>query len=126
MATSRAPVLTLEARPRGGHYSFDHAEYDEARDQLRLTLGPPTAAIAQPTPEGDVVRIAAPDAYLCGLVVNGLRRRLERDGAVEVVIGPNERVSIGEADVALALGVQGVRRTGRFDRRERPAGVTAA
>ena len=99
-------VLALKSWPSGHRYWFDRAIYDAATDRLHLTSGPETAAGAYMTPEGHVVRTAVPGGYLCGLVVNDLRRRLTRNGRVTLTLGDLERLSLSVEDVAEALSAQ--------------------
>ncbi len=110
------PALVLEAWPGGDVYAFDDAEYDADNDRLRLTSGPPTAAAAELTPEGHVVRIAMPDGWLCGLVLTDVHDRLERFGHVEVTLGPRQFVTLGIDDLAGLLTRATARRSHRFAR----------
>ncbi len=99
-------VLALTSWPSGHRYWFDQADYDAVRDRLHLTCGPASAASACMTPEGHVVRTAVPGGYLCGLVVNDLRRRLARHGRVTLTLGDLERLSLSVEDVAEALSTR--------------------
>ena len=108
--------ITLEAWPDGTRYRFDRCEYDECADRLRLTYGAPSAACARLTPEGHVVRVGATDPVLCGLVLTDVRRRLARDGRIDVTLGSLQHVSLGAADIAALLTGQVARRTNRFAR----------
>ena len=99
-------VLALTSWPSGHRYWFDHATYDAAADRLHLTSGPPTAASACMTPEGHVVRTAAPGDYVCGLVINDLRRRLARHGRITLTLGDLERLSLSVQDVAEAISAR--------------------
>ena len=99
-------VLSVTSWPSGHRYWFDHADYDAASDRLHLTCGPATAASAYMTPEGHVVRTAAPGGYVCGLTVNDLRRRLARHGRVALTLGDLERLSLSVQDVAEALSAR--------------------
>ena len=110
------PALVIETWPRRDCYSFDDAEYDPVADRLRLTSGPPTAAGAELTPEGHIVRTAAPDGYVCGLVLTSVHERLERCGHVEVTLGPMQFVSLGIDDLAGLLTRATARRSRRFAR----------
>jgi hypothetical protein len=111
-----APALVIETWPDGDTYSFDDAEYDAETDRLRLTCGPPTAARAELSPEGHIVRIAAPDGYLCGLVLTNVHDRLERFGHIEVTLGPTQFVSLRVGDLAELLSRGRSRRVRRFAR----------
>lgn len=99
-------VLALTSWPSGHRYWFDRADYDASEDRLHLTSGPATAASAYMTPEGHVVRTAAPGGYLCGLTVNDLRRRLARHGRITLTMGDLERLSLSVEDVAEALSAR--------------------
>lgn len=109
-------VLTLHTLPYPGTFSFDAAEYDAADDRLRLTAGPPTAAVGHLTPEGHVLRASAPDDRLVGLTIVDVARRLGRDGYVEVTLGPGQVATLLAADIAHLLTASAPRRTGRFSR----------
>lgn len=110
-------VLSLKAWPSGDHYDFSGAAYDADTDRLELTWGPETAASASLSPEGHIIRRAAPDGYFCGVVLTDVRQRLADHGRIELTLGPREFVCLNVADVAHALGESGLRRTGRFERR---------
>jgi len=122
-------VLSFKAWPSGDRYDFSDAAYDPAADRLELTWGPPTAASAHVTPEGHIVRTAAPAGYLCGLVLTNLHQRLEDHGRVEVTLGPLAYVCLTVSEIAHALtdSVE-QQRTGRFARsgREGQRGTGAA
>jgi hypothetical protein len=110
------PALVITTWPDNDTYSFDDAEYDVDTDRLRLTVGPPTAACAELTPEGHIVRVAAPDGYVCGLVLTGVHERLERYGHIEVTLGPTQFVSLRIDDLAELLTRATSRRVRRFER----------
>ena len=110
------PALVIETWPGGDQYSFDDAEYDSLHDRLRLTCGPPTAASAELTPEGHIVRTAVPDGYVCGLVLTDVHDRLERFGHVEVTLGPTQFVSLRIEHLAGLLTRATARRCRRFAR----------
>jgi hypothetical protein len=110
------PALVLETWPDGESYAFDDAEYDPESDRLRLTCGPPTAASAEFTPEGHIVRHAAPDGYVCGLVLTDVHARLERYGHIEVTFGPLRFVSLRIDDLAGLLTRASAQRARRFAR----------
>ena len=110
------PALVIECWPGGDRYAFDDAEYDAETDRLRLTSGPPTAASAELTPEGHVLRIAMPDGYVCGLVLTDVHDRLERFGHVDVSLGPTQFVSLNIDDLAGLLTRATARRSRRFAR----------
>jgi hypothetical protein len=103
VAFEASPVLSVQTWPGCDRYWFEHADYDEPADRLFLNYGPPTAASAYMTPEGHVVRTAAPAGYVCGLVVNDLRRRLSRHGSITLTLRDLERLTLTVEDVAAAL-----------------------
>ena len=103
VAFEASPVLSVQTWPGCDRYWFEHGDYDEPADTLLLTYGPPTATSAYMTPEGHVVRTAVPGGYVCGLVVNDLRRRLARHGRVSLTLRDLERVELSLEDVAAAL-----------------------
>jgi hypothetical protein len=111
-----APALVIETWPDGDAFTFDDAEYDAATDRLRLTLGPITAASAELTPEGHIVRVAVPDGYLCGLVLTDVHSRLERFGHIEVTLGPRQFASLDIDHLAGLLTRATSRRVRRFER----------
>jgi hypothetical protein len=110
------PALVIRTWPDDDTYTFDDAEYDAETDRLRLTAGPPTAAAAELTPEGHIVRVAAPDGYVCGLVLTRVHDRLERYGHIEVTLGPRRFVSLRIDDLAGLLTRATMRRVRRFER----------
>jgi hypothetical protein len=110
------PALVIEAWPGGERYVFEDAEYDADSDRLRLTTGPPTAAAAELTAEGHIVRIAMPDGWLCGLVLTDVHDRLERFGHVDVTLGPRQFASLCIDDLAGLLTRAAARRSRRFAR----------
>jgi hypothetical protein len=110
-----ASALILRLEGGAGTFAFDHAEYDEHTDRLRLEAGPPTASGASLTPEGHVLRIGAPEGHLCGLVLTDVRRRLMRHGHVKVTLGAGQHVSLGAGELAHLLTAR-ARPTGRFRR----------
>jgi hypothetical protein len=110
------PALVIETWPDGDRYVFDDAHYDAESDRLRLTAGPVTAASAELTPEGHIIRIAAPDGYLCGLVLTGVRDRLQRYGHLEVTLGPRQFASLDLDQLAGLLTRATARRVRRFER----------
>ena len=74
---------------------FDHADYDEAADYLYLTKGVPLGAADGDTREGHTVFLDPYDRVAC-LLVNGARRRLNRDDSIDVTLrdgGPTTRLS---------------------------------
>ena len=109
-------VVALWTVPETGSFRFDFAEYDEASDRLRLTSGPPAAAWTERTPEGHMMRVSVPDGRINELVLVEVRRRLMRDGRIEVTLGPGQHASLGVEDVAHLLTRRASERTGRFAR----------
>lgn len=96
-----APVV-LHAAEGSGTFSFDSVRYEEAADRLRLSKGPPCAAATEITPEGDLLRISAPDGAVCSVVVRDVTRRLVRHGCVEVTLAPEVTVTL-DADELTGL-----------------------
>jgi hypothetical protein len=73
---------------------FDHADYDATADYLYLTKGVPLGSADGDTPEGHTVFLGADDR-VTGLLVNGARWHLDRDGAIDVTLrtdGPMTRL----------------------------------
>jgi len=64
---------------------FDHADYDAAADYLYLTKGVPLGVADADTREGHTVFVGD-DERVTGLLVNGARRHLVRDGAIDVTL----------------------------------------
>lgn len=114
LSTADTPAATIGLPEGAGGFSFDAVEYDEAQDRLRLTKGPPTAAAADLSPEGHVIRTAAPDGAICGLTLTEVRRRLVRDGGVELTLAAGQTVWLGAGDIAHLLTPR--RRSRRFSR----------
>jgi hypothetical protein len=73
-----------------GGVRFSHADYDEEADYLYLTQGIPLGSADGDTPEGHTLFLDENDRVIC-LLVNGARRRLERDGGIDVTLGKGGR-----------------------------------
>lgn len=115
LGSADTSAITIGLPDGAGGFSFDAVEYDEAEDRLRLTKGPPTAAAAADlSPEGHVIRTAAPDGVICGLTLTEVRRRLVRDGGVQVTLAAGQTVWLGAGDIAHLLTPR--RRSRRFSR----------
>src|SRR5687768_17491398 len=96
-------VLELRTSPHWERFSFDDAVYDPRTDRLRLTVGPPAAACAQFTPEGHLVRVDALDGGISGVVLVGVHDHLERDGRVQITLGPEQVATLGPTEIAALL-----------------------
>lgn len=114
LSPTHRPAVSIPLPDGTGGFSFDAVEYDEAEDRLRLTKGPPTAAAADLSPEGHVIRTAAPDGVICGLTLTDVRRRLVRDGGIQVTLAAGQSVWLGAGDIAHLLTPR--RRSRRFSR----------
>lgn len=69
-----------------GGVTFDNNFYDRDVDVLYLHVGDPeSAADFDATAEGDHTRFG-PDGDLVGLTILNAKRRLERDGVIEVTL----------------------------------------
>lgn len=103
------PRLVLRAAGGSGTLGFDRAEYDERQDRLRLSRRPVCAASTELTPEGHVLRVSAPDGVVCDVVLTDVRRRLVRDGCVEVTFDPHLRAVLDpdEVERLVAAGAGG-------------------
>lgn len=79
---------------------FDNNLYDRDADVLYLHVGDPKTAVDwDDTPEGDGVRYG-PDGSIVGITILNAKRRLDRDGKIEVTL-PQQRVLV---DVTDAIG----------------------
>jgi hypothetical protein len=78
-----------------GGVRFTHVRYDEAGDLLYLTRGLPLGAADGDTQEGHTVFLGDDDRVI-GLLVNGARWHLDRDGALNITLrdgAPTTRLS---------------------------------
>lgn len=108
------PALSLRTEDGATTFSFDEADYDETADRLRLTAGPACAAWTEPTAEGHLLRVSAPEGVMCGLVLTHVRRRLMSDGCIEVTFADDQKVRLQAGEIAHLLTSR--RRSGRFHR----------
>jgi uncharacterized protein YuzE len=78
---------------RIGGVTFDNNFYDRDVDVLYLHVGDPASAVDfDATVEGDHTRFG-PDGGLVGLTILNAKRRLERDGVIDVTL-PGQHLAL--------------------------------
>lgn len=86
-----------------GPVTFDRADYDAENDVLYLHVGEPQEAEGEETPEGHVLRYAAPGSQrIIGLTVLGAQRILDREGELRITIPETVKASADDLVPALA------------------------
>jgi hypothetical protein len=79
---------------RAGRYTFSHVTYDPPSDVLYAAIGRPRASGArETTPESHVLRFDDRGRF-AGIIFNGPREQLEREGGVYVSLPEGDRVRV--------------------------------
>ena len=95
--SARAAARTVKI----GGIVFDNCEYDARGDVLYVNVGDPGDAVDWiGTAEGDGTS-HGPDGSLIGMTILNARRRLERDGMIELTL-PEHRVRVTDLGDLLA------------------------
>jgi len=93
MDNDRVQTEATAATVTIGGITFDDNFYDRDVDVLYLHVGAPSSAVDfDATAEGDHTRYG-PDGSLVGLTILNARRRLARDGKIDLTL-PEQRVTI--------------------------------
>lgn len=76
---------------RVGTYVFDHADYDESRDEIWLSAGRRAGAVDEEIADNEFW-FTTDDGDVVGLEVHDVRSKIERDGGFFITLPSGERI----------------------------------
>jgi uncharacterized protein YuzE len=88
---------------RAGPYTFSHVTYDPPSDVLYAAIDSPRQGRRERTPEEHVLRFDDRGEFF-GMILNGPREQIEREGGVFVSLPSGDRVRVQGVE-ALMRGV---------------------
>lgn len=91
---------------RAGSYTFTHVTYDAPSDVLYAAIDAPRPGTRAETPESDLLRFDDRGEFF-GVILMNPRRRLEREGAVNLTLPSGDLVRVQGIEAAIRAGEPG-------------------
>jgi hypothetical protein len=85
---------------RAGEYTFRHVTYDAPSDVLYAAIDRPRPGTRRETPEADMLRFDERGEFF-GVILMNPRRRLEREGAVNLTLPSGDLVRVHGIEAAI-------------------------